>query len=145
MNALPTVLKGLKLGAVATAVAVAVAVSGAACAPKVPPPVEPREDPSGWPQINLNSRELQDRVAVRAPQVSQDEAGLMFVTVPIRNTTSRQMTIEYRATFFDRNHLPIQTTTWFPQTLTAHTQQSFTVNAISPRADDFQIDIRKGK
>jgi len=136
MNALRTVLKGMTI---------ALAVSAAACAPKVRAPVEPRADPHGEPQINLASRELQGRIAVRRPQVSQDEAGLMFVTVPIRNTTSRQLTIEYRATFFDRNRLPIQETTWFPRTLTAHTQQTFTINSTSPEADDFQIDIRPGK
>ena len=73
------------------------------------------------------------------------EAGLLFVTVPVRNTTRRQMTVEYRATFFDRNRVPIQETTWFPRTMTPHTQQTFTVNSTSPRADDFQIDIREAK
>ena len=121
------------------------AVSAAACTPRVRGPVEPREDTAGSPQIMLNSRELQDRIAVRAPVVSKDEAGLLFVTVPIRNTTRRLMTVEYRATFFDRNRVPIQETTWFPRTLTAHTQQSFTVNSTSPQADDFQIDIRQAK
>ena len=136
MNALRTVLKGLTLAA---------ALSAAACTPRVRAPVEPREDTAGSPQIMLASRELQDRIAVRRPIVSQDEAGLLFVTVPVRNTTRRQMTIEYRATFFDRNRVPIQETTWFPRTLTAHTQQTFTINSTSPQADDFQIDIRQAK
>ena len=135
-SALRTTLKGITI---------ALAVTAGACTPKVRGPVEPREDTAGSPQIMLASRELQDRIAVRAPVVSQDEAGLLFVTVPVRNTTSRQMTIEYRATFFDRNRVPIQETTWFPRTLTAHTQQSFTVNSTSPQADDFQIDIRQAK
>lgn len=136
MNAFRIVLKGITI---------AVAVSAAACSPRVRGPVEPREDTAGSPQIVLASRELQDRIAIRAPVVTQDEAGLMFVTVPIRNTTRRQMTIEYRATFFDRNRAPVQETTWFPRTMTAHTQQTITVNSTSPRADDFQIDIRKAK
>lgn len=136
MNAFRIVLKGITI---------AVAVSAAACSPRVRGPIEPREDTAGSPQIVLASRELQDRIAIRAPVVTQDEAGLMFVTVPIRNTTRRQMTIEYRATFFDRNRAPVQETTWFPRTMTAHTQQTITVNSTSPRADDFQIDIRKAK
>ena len=135
-NALRTTLKMLTI---------ALAVSAAACTPRIDPPVEPREDPHGWPQINLASRELQGRIAVRRPVVSQDEAGLMYVTVPVRNATSRQMTIEYRATFFNRDHLPIEETTWFPQTLTPHTQQTFTLNSSNPNADDFQIDVRKAK
>src|SRR4051812_14707820 len=101
----------------------ALALSAAACAPRIGGPVEPREDPSGIPQINLTSRELQDRLAVRAPLVEQDEAGLLYVTVPVRNSTARQMTIEWRVTFFDRNRAPIGTpTTWFPQTMSPHTQ-----------------------
>ena len=123
----------------------ALALAAGACSPRVRGPVEPREDTAGWPQIHLASRELQDRIAVRRPVVTQDEAGLLFVTVPVRNTTRRQMTVEYRATFFDRNRVPIQETTWFPRTLTPHTQQTFTVNSTSPRADDFQIDIRQAK
>jgi hypothetical protein len=122
----------------------ALALSAAGCV-KVRPPVEPREDPAGWPQIMLSSRELQDRIAVRKPMVSQDEAGLLYVTVPVRNTTARQITIEYQAVFFDRDHLPIQETTWFPKTMTAHTQQTFTLNSTSNRADDFQINIRPAK
>ena len=127
-----------------TQVALGLALTTAGCV-KVRPPVEPREDPAGWPQIMLASRELQDRIAVRKPMVSQDQAGLMFVTVPIRNTTARQITIEYQAVFFDRDHLPIQETTWFPVTMTPHTQKTFTVNCTSPRADDFQINIRPAK
>jgi hypothetical protein len=137
LNAMRTAVRVMTLAAAVTA--------GVACAPKVRGPVEPREDPSNIPQINLASRELQGRIAVRAPHVTQDEAGLLYVTLPIRNTTARQMTIEYRATFFDRNKVPIQETTWFPRTLTPHTQQTFTFNSSSNRADDFQIDIREAK
>jgi len=128
-----------------TGMTIALALLAAACQPRLRPPVEPREDPSVAPQINLADRELQQHFAVRAPMVSQDEAGLMFVTVPVRNTSARQYTIEYRATFFDRNKLPIQQTTWFPMTMTPHTQQTFTINATSRNADDFQIDIRPAK
>ena len=137
MNAMRTVVRVMTLAAAVTA--------AAASAPKVRGPVEPREDPHNIPQINLASRELQGRIAVRAPQVTQDEAGLLYVTLPVRNTTARQLTIEYRATFFDRNKVPIQETTWFPRTLTPHTQQTFTFNSSSNRADDFQIDIREAK
>jgi uncharacterized protein DUF1425 len=133
--ALRTALMGLAL---------VVAISPAACQ-RVRPPVEPREDTAGWPQIMLADRDLQRRIAVRQPQVSQDRAGLLFVTVPVRNTTAQQFTMEYRVTFFDRNHAPIQQTTWFPKTMPPHTQETITVNSTSPRADDFQIDLRPAK
>jgi type IV secretory pathway VirD2 relaxase len=135
-TALRTTLNALTLG---------LALAAAACTPRVRGPVEPREDTSGSPQINLTDRELQDRLAVRAPIVSQDEAGLLHVTVPVRNTTSRQMTVQYRVTFFDRNRSPIQETTWFDRTMSPHTQQTITFNSTSPRADDFQVDVRPAK
>ena len=121
------------------------ALSAAACTPRVRGPVEPREDTAGTPQITLTSRELQDRIAVSRPVVTQDEAGLLYVTVPVRNTSRRQMTIEYRVTFFDQNRVPINQTTWFPKTLPGHTPETITVNSTSNRADDFQVDIRFAK
>lgn len=121
------------------------ALSAAACTPRVRAPVEPREDTAGTPQISLTSRKLQDRIAVSRPIVTQDEAGLLYVTVPVRNTSRRQMTIEYRVTFFDRNRVPINHTTWFPKTLPGHTPETITVNSTSNGADDFQVDIRFAK
>ena len=117
----------------------------AGCAPRVRGPIEPREDLSPWPQIMLAERDLARRIAVRQPVVERDPAGLLFVTVPIRSTTQRQMTIEYRSTFYDRNHTPIFQSTWFPRTLTAFTQDTIQANSTSNRADDFQIDIREAK
>ena len=117
----------------------------AACAPRVRGPIEPREDTSPWPQIMLSSRDLARRIVVRQPTVERDPAGLLFVTVPIRNNTARQMTIEYRSTFYDRNHTPIFQSTWFPKTLTPYTQDTISANSTSNRAEDFQIDIREAK
>ena len=117
----------------------------AACAPRVRGPIEPREDPSPWPQIMLADRDLARRIVVRQPTVERDPAGLLFVTVPVRSTTQRQMTIEYRSTFYDRNHTPIFQSTWFPKTLTPYTQDTISANSTSNRAEDFQIDIREAK
>ena len=112
------------------------------CAPRVRGPIEPREDLSPWPQIMLAERDLARRIAVRQPVVERDPAGLLFVTVPIRSTTQRPMTIEYRSTFYDRNHTPIFQSTWFPKTMTPFTQDTIQANSTSNRAEDFQIDIR---
>ena len=128
-----------------TGLTLAAALSAAACQPRVRGPVEPREDTAGWPQIMLADRDLRRRIVVRQPLVTQDRAGLLYVTVPVRSTTERQMTIEYRVTFFDENRVPIQETTWFPKTLPPLTQETLTVNSTSPRADDFQMDIRPAK
>ena len=105
-------------------------------------PIEPREDTHPWPQIMLSDRDLARRLAVRQPVVERDPAGLLFVTVPIRSTTERQFTIEYRSTFYDRNHTPVFQSTWFPKTMTPFTQDTLQVNSTGNRAEDFQIDIR---
>ena len=109
-------------------------------------PLEGRNDPYDPSQIHFAQKSLERRTAVRAPSVSRDENGqILFVTVPVRSTTERQLTIEYRATFFDRNREVIQETTWFPKTLPPFTQETLTLNSTSPRADDFQFDIRPAK
>jgi len=41
--------------------------------------------------------------------------------------------------------VPIHQTTWFPKVLSGHTPDQVTINATTPRVDDFQIDIRPGK
>jgi len=121
-----------------------VLISFAGCTP-VRAPITPREDPADWPQIQIADRELQRRIAVRRPIVERDPAGLLFITVPVRSTTERQMTIEYRSTFYDRNGVPIFQSTWFPVVMTPFTQQTFRINSTNDRAEDFQIDIRPAK
>ena len=117
----------------------------AGCAPRVRGPIEPREDTNPWPQINLDDRDLARRVVVRQPTVERDAAGLLYVTVPIRSTTQKQLRIEYRSTFYDRNHIPIFQSTWFPKILTPFTQDTIGAHSTTNRAEDFQIDIREGK
>jgi hypothetical protein len=117
----------------------------AGCAPRARGPIEPREDLSPWPQIMLADRDLARRIFVRQPVVERDPAGLLYVTVPVRSNTRRQMTIEYRSTFYDRNHTPIFQSTWFPRTMTPYTQDTISANSTSNRAEDFQIDIREAR
>ena len=117
----------------------------AGCAPRTRGPIEPREDLSPWPQIMLADRDLARRIVVRQPVVERDPAGLLYVTVPVRSNTRRQMTIEYRSTFYDHNHTPIFQSTWFPKTMTPYTQDTISANSTSNRAEDFQIDIREAK
>ena len=108
-------------------------------------PIEPREDLHPWPQINLSDRDLASRLAVRQPVIERDQAGLLYVTLPIRSRTRHEYTIEYRSTFYDRNHTPIVQSTWFPKTMTPFTQDTLQVHSSSNRAVDFQIDIRPAK
>ena len=108
-------------------------------------PIEPREDLHPWPQINLSDRDLASRLAVRQPVIERDQAGLLYVTLPIRSRTRHEFTIEYRSTFYDQNHVPIFQSTWFPHTMIPFTQDTVQTNATTDRAVDFQIDIRPAK
>ena len=117
----------------------------AGCKPHMRGPVEPREDIYPWPQIMLADTDLPKQIAVRQPVVERDPAGLLFVTVPIRSTTRHEITIEYRSTFYDHDRTPIFQSTWFPVTMTPFTQTTISANSTSSRAEDFQIDIRRGK
>ena len=117
----------------------------AGCRSNTRGPIEPREDLSPWPQIMLADRELAGHITVRQPVVERDEAGLLYVTLPVRSRTRHAMTIEYRSTFYDRNHTPIFQSTWFPKTMTPFTQDTISANSTSNRAEDFQIDIRQAQ
>lgn len=111
----------------------------------VRPPVEVREDPYGGNQIQIADERLQRALAFGTPRLSRDDAGnLLYVTVPVRNTTSNAIAVEYRVSFVDANGQPLpgSPTTWFPKQLPANVFEQVTVNSVSPRAADFQVDFR---
>jgi uncharacterized protein YcfL len=115
-----------------------------ACNP-VPPPVEGREDPYGRRQIMFDSTELQNNTSVGRPMPSRDDAGILFVTVPITATTSKPLYVEYRGTFYDGSGKVVNQTTWFPKRLTPRTTDSVSLNSTSNRAADFQVDFREAR
>lgn len=112
----------------------------------VPPPIEGRADSYGHRQIMMDSRELQNRTSVGLPHAARDEAGLLFVTVPITNTTRKPLDVEYRVTFFDPGGVPTSPpTTWFRKRLTPRVSDFVRVNSTTPRAADFQVDFRRAR
>ena len=112
----------------------------------VNPPIEGRAEPYGMPQITFASPGLRQSTAVTPPTVQRDDAGnLLFVTVPIRNTTSRAFTVDYKTTFLDRNGGYLSETGWLSLPLEANTPGTIQVNSASARAADFQIAIRRAK
>jgi hypothetical protein len=112
----------------------------------VKPPVEARLDPYGASQIQMASKELRDDTAVGTPVASRDEAGnILYITVPIRAATWQQLYVDYRVTFFDKNHQQLNQTGWFTKVLTPNVPDSITVNSTTSRAADFQVDFRYSK
>lgn len=108
----------------------------------VKPPIQARQDPFVPAQVQLASEDLRRHTAFMAPELSRDAAGLLYVSLPIRAATDLQLYIDYRVTFLDSNGQPIQRTGWLTRTLAPNIFDRITVNSVSPRAADFQIDIR---
>ena len=108
-------------------------------------PIQPRQDVyrTGNPeQIFLDSTDLRSDTAADTPQVYRDPAGLLHVTVPIRSVINRQLYVEYRAIFFDRDHQEIDRSPWHDKTLPANVPESISIASIDPRAASFQVHFR---
>ena len=109
----------------------------------VRPPIEGRADPYVPAQIHFTEDRLKNDTAVGTPIVGRDQAGLLFVTIPIRSTVNNMLHVDYRVTFLDANGVPVGPTLgWFTKTLQANTPDQVTVNSTTPRAADFQVDFR---
>jgi hypothetical protein len=109
----------------------------------VKPPIEGRLDPYAARQIHFASKDLKNRTAVDTPTAQRDEAGnILRVTVPIRAATDKELHVDYRVTFFDQAGQPLNQTGWFTRTLPPNVPDYITVNALGPRAADFQVDFR---
>jgi hypothetical protein len=105
-------------------------------------PIEPRADPFLPQQIHVDSDSLRRDTAVGAPIVSRDPAGLLRVSVPIRSAIDRTLYVDYWITFLDDRGQRISKLGPFKKTLQANTPDMIEINSTSPRAADFQLDLR---
>src|SRR5207245_7706098 len=85
------------------------------------PPVEPRNDPYAGGQVFVDTEELRRDIAVKPAMLTRDPAGLLHVTVPLRSVVDKQLHVQYRSTFFGRNHEVLDQSGWFDKTLAANT------------------------
>ena len=109
----------------------------------VKPPIEGRADPHVPAQMHFSSENLRKHTAVGTPNLVRDESGrLLYVTVPIRSASNLTIYLDYRVTFFDEMGQPLNQTSWFTKTLEPNVPDQITVNSMSPRAADFQVDFR---
>jgi hypothetical protein len=109
----------------------------------VKPPIEGRLDPYESKQIHFAQSDLRRRTAVGTPTAQRDDAGnILHVTVPVRAATDTELHVDWRVTFFDRNGQLLNQTGWNTKTLAPNTPDYITVNALGPRAADFQLDFR---
>lgn len=132
-----------KRNALIALIPVLFALSG--CGNSVTPPIQGRQDVynSGWPtQVFLDSTDLRNDTAVDTPSVVRDQAGLLHVTLPIRSVINKQLYVEYRVVFFDRDRQEIDRSPWRDKTLPANVPESITITSATPQADSFQIHLR---
>lgn len=123
---------------------VALAV-GCTPASDVPPPIQPRQDvyrPDDRAQIFFDSTDLRNDTAADTPSVYRDAAGLLHVSVHLRSVVNRQLYVEYRVIFFDRDHREIDRSPWQDKVLPANLPDSVTVTSTTPRAEAFQVQFR---
>jgi hypothetical protein len=118
----------------------------AGCGERVRPPLQGRLDPYESGQIHFADAELENKTAVGMPQVARGEdGGILHVTVPIRNDSRKQFSVDYRASFYDPNRQLLNQTGWFTKSLTPKVPDQVTVNSLGPQAADFQIDFRPSR
>jgi hypothetical protein len=92
--------------------------------------------------VHFASEDLRRDTAVGRPIASRDEAGLLFVAIPIRSAIDKTVYVDYRVTFFDQTGLEVGKTSWAHATLEANVPQRISVNSTTTRATDFQVDFR---
>jgi len=82
----------------------------------------------------------------RRPMLTRDpETQILYVQLPVRNTKDRQMIIDYRVKFFDRNGQVISQTQWQDKVLEPMVHDAIECNSSSALAADFQIGSADGE
>jgi hypothetical protein len=103
------------------------------------------QDPYGKQQVYVADRRLSSLLRFEPPRVSYDEADLMHVALDVRAATNRPQIVQYRTTFFDRTGQQLYASTWQTVTLESNVAQTLSAVSTTPRASDFQIDIRTAR
>jgi hypothetical protein len=120
------------------------AAAGCTSSPKAP--LNARNDPYRPEQIQYVDTDLRSDTAVGNIKLERDQAGILYVTVPIRATTNKTRSIDYRVTFFDATGRPLRGADgWTPKTLNGNTFEYITANSLTADAKDFQMDLRFSK
>lgn len=115
----------------------------AGCQEHINAPIQMRQDPYPEDQIMIAQEDLRAATSGERPILSRDaQSGILYVTVPIRNTTNKQLFVDYRFTFFDANGQETFKTGWMNKVLAPNVPDRITGNSTSPRAVDFRMDLR---
>ena len=131
---------------VALAAALAVVVLSAGCEAKnITAPLRPE----GAPYLEQGRVQFEDRWTADHVKVVQDPttdrvgAGLLKVTLTLRNTTKDNLWCDVRTTFLDNRGHVLEQTNWEPVLLDFRTVSEYTCTSMGAQAADYQIIIRK--
>jgi uncharacterized protein YcfL len=123
-----------------------VVLLAAGCSNEPPPYREGRAERYAPPQVQvtgIDAYDLQRSTAIDRPATYRDQANLLFVTVPVRNTSDQVLHVQYRYNFVDDQGRPLaENIAWNRKTLEPGSTERITFNSTSPRAADFQMDLR---
>lgn len=86
------------------------------------------------------SKDLRAKTRVGDARRVRDENGLLYVSVPVRNTSDLQLYVAYRVTFFDQNQSELSV---YRGTLTLppNAIREAKANSTSSRAESFQMEL----
>lgn len=104
-------------------------------------PLAARQEQYDYPWLMVGSKDLRASTMVSDARRSRDDAGLLHVSVPIRNVTDKQLYVDYRVTFYDRNQMPLPQEYRNTLTIPARTARDAKFNSTSPKAETFQMEI----
>jgi uncharacterized protein YcfL len=120
--------------------------AAAGCSSGVPGYREGRAERYAPPQVQItgvDAYDLQRSTVIDRPSTYRDAANLLFVTVPVRNTSDQILHVQYRYNFVDDQGRPMpENIAWNRKTLEPGSTERITFNSTSPRAADFQMDLR---
>ena len=114
------------------------------CNHEIQQPIQPRQDVTGSQgpaQIFLDGTTIRNDTAVSQPVVTRDPAGLLHVTVPVRSVINRNLHVEYRTIFFNRDHQEVDRSPWKDKELAANLPDRVSITSTVP-ADNFEVHFR---
>src|SRR5581483_949108 len=105
-------------------------------------PTPAQSDQYAPQQIGFSGEDdLRDHLAFQPITRTFDNSGLLHIIVPVRNTIDQDVTVDYKVTWMDDRHSPVDTATaWQTKTLHSNIFEYIEATSTSPRARDFQID-----
>jgi hypothetical protein len=133
---------GLKI----SAVVLSLLAFGGCAAPELTPAAARGDKYTADHVVFSGQDDLVDHVAIGNIVRTFDSSGILHVTIPARATTPDDLYVDYRLTYFDENHNPIDTpTAWQTFTLHSNIFEYIQANASTPAARDFQLDVRSAQ